>query len=893
MEVIVSHSNTDFDGLAAMVAAKKLYPDAELAFPGKLCRNVQEFMALHKDTLNIYMVKDIPLQQVRKLILVDTRSRTRIAAMQRLVDKPEVEIHIYDHHPANPEDIKGNLEVYEALGATTTMLVELIRARKIALNSFEATILALGIYEDTGCLTFSTTTARDAEAVAYLLAQGANLAVIANFIERPLTEDQKSLFNTLILSAQHYLINGVKVLVTKATIDEYVGGLALLTHKLGEIESLDVILAVVQMEDRVHIVARSRIDSVNVAEILEEFGGAGHEKAASATIKDGDVDNIVIELHRVLREKIKPRETAATLMSSPVKIVGPSTTIDEARKIMLRYGHSGLPVVDGLQIVGVISRRDLDKAKQHGLGHAPVKGYMTRQVVTVIPETPLREVQHLLIENNIGRLPVIEKGRLVGIVSRTDVLRTLHGKDYPEKYQTVYLSDEEGVKTRKTIKELMVERLPESIRDLLGKISYVAGKQDFRVYLVGGFVRDLLLDLENFDIDLVVEGDGVAYARVLAEFMCGRVRVHEKFGTAVVILHDGFKIDVVTARTEYYEYPAALPKVETSSLKKDLYRRDFTINAMAIALGKENFGDLIDYFGGRRDLERKQVRILYNLSFVEDPTRIFRAIRFEQRYGFLMETQTLELAKRAIKDNWLGKLSYDRIREELRHIFKENFPLNAINRMNELGLWKFILPEITVDEEIRKMVDKLPGINDFVRRKMHYQDIFHPWLVYFITMIHEVDYQQAMGICERLRMTKEETRIVHFSLNNWQDILGELAAKGDLKMSQLARLLRPLPLEAYAFILTKVDDYDIRCKLEEYLDIRERRRLSISGDDLKAWGYKPGPLFREVLDYVEAAKLDALVHTPDEEAALAKKYLQDKTSPNVAGKNTKTLTADC
>ncbi|MHB8171420.1 MAG: CBS domain-containing protein [Thermincolia bacterium] len=878
MEVIVSHSNTDFDGLAAMVAAKKLYPDAELAFPGKLCRNVQEFMALHKDTLNIYMVKDIPLQHVRKLILVDTRSRTRIAALQKLLGKPEVEIHIYDHHPVNVDDVKGDFEIFEALGATTTILVELIRARNLPLNSFEATILALGIYEDTGCLTFSTTTARDAEAVAYLLGQGANLAVIANFIERPLTEEQKALFNTLILSAQHYLINGVKVLVSKATIDEFVGGLALLTHKLGEIESLDVIFAVVQMEDRVHIVARSRIDSVNVAAILEEFGGAGHEKAASATIKDADVDTIVVELHRVLQEQIKPRETAATLMSSPVKIVGPTTTIDEARKIMLRYGHSGLPVVDGLQIVGVISRRDLDKAKQHGLGHAPVKGYMTRQVVTVTPETHLREIQHLLIENNIGRLPVIEDGRLIGIVSRTDVLRTLHGKDYPEKYQTVYFNDEEGVKTRKTIKELMVERLPENIRDMLGKVSYVACKHDFRVYVVGGFVRDLLLDLENYDVDLVVEGDGIAFANTLAEFMCGRVRVHEKFGTAMVILHDGFKIDVATARTEYYEYPAALPKVETSTLKRDLYRRDFTINAMAMALNQGNFGELIDYFGGRRDLERKEVRILYNLSFVEDPTRIFRAIRFEQRYGFWMEVQTLELAKRAIKDNWLGKLSYDRIREELRHIFKENFPLNAINRMNELGLWKFILPEITVDEEIRQMVDKLPGINDFVHRKMHYQEIFHPWLVYFITMIHEVDYQQAVAICQRLRMTKEEVRIVNLTLSNWREILDELNSTPNLKMSRGAKLLRPLPLEAYAFILAKVKDFGILRLLDEYLDVRERRRLSISGDDIKAWGYKPGPLFREVLDHVEAAKLDGLVNTAEEEVALAKSYLQDRTA---------------
>lgn len=876
MEVIISHNNTDFDGLAAMIAAKRLYPDAELVFPGKLCRNVQEFMALHKDTLGIRTAKDIPMDQITRMILVDTKSKTRIGIFGKLIDKTGVEIHVFDHHPSTADDVQSDLIKQGAVGAVTTIMVELIRQRKISLCSFEATILALGIYEDTGCLTFSTTTARDAEAVAYLLAQGANLAVVADFIGRPLTENQKSLLNTLLVSAKHYLINGIRVIITTASIDEFVGGLALLTHKLGDIESLDVVIAVVHMEDRVHMVARSRIDTVNVQQILEPFGGGGHEKAASATVKDGDLGQLVEKLHEVLKEKIKPMITAAQLMSAPVKTVSPTTTIDEAGKIMLRYGHSGMPVVEGMEMVGVISRRDLDKANHHGLGHAPVKGYMSRNVITIDPQAPLGEIQRLLIEHNIGRLPVIDQGKIAGIVSRTDVLRCLHGKDYPEKYQTVYLTDQ-GVGTERTIKEIMRENLSEKLRQLLAKISFIAHDGGFQVYVVGGFVRDLLLRVENLDIDLVVEGDGIAFAKVLAEHFCGRVRTHDKFGTAVVVLPDGFKLDVATARTEYYEYPAALPKVETSSLRQDLYRRDFTVNAMAIDLNRDHFGELIDFFGGRKDIEKKVIRILYNLSFVEDPTRIFRAIRFEQRYKFEMEPQTFALAKRAIKDNWLTKLSYDRIRAEIRHIFNEDYPINAINRMRELGLWKIILPEVTVDEETRLMLDRIPEIMDSVQQKVGNQQNLHPWLVYFVTMIHKVNLKAAQDICLRFRMTKEEVRIMIDCLEHWQTVVStlRLPQNPDFRVSLAAKSLRKLPLEAYVFILTKVHDAQISELIYRYLEISTQTYLAIDGDDLKALGYAPGPLYKQVLEQVYDGALDGLVTTREEQLQMASKCLKE------------------
>lgn len=871
MEIIVSHNNTDLDGLAAMVAAKKLYPYAELVYGGKLHRNVREFMALHKDTLNVILAKDIPQELVRRLILVDTKTASRIGEIKQLLDKPGIDIHIYDHHPRNGSDVQGSLEVIEAVGASTTLLVEIIQERGIEINPFEATIFALGIYEDTGCLTFPTTTSRDAQAVAYLLSQGAKLSVVADFIGRPLTEEQKSLLNTLIVSAENLLVNGVKVLIAKAAIDEYIGGLSLLAHKLVEVAHIDVVFAVVHMDDRVHIVARSRLDSINVGEILEHFNGGGHASAASATIKNGDVEEITDKLRGLLDEKIRPETVAADVMSAPVKTLTTQTSIEEAGKIMLRYGHTGLPVVDGEKMVGIISRRDIDKAKHHGLGHAPVKGFMAHKVITVTPDTTLPDIQHLMIEHNIGRLPIVDKNRIVGIVSRTDVLRTLHGENYPERYERVYNITQPIVdRAGDNVTELMAKSLPVNIRDLLGQISYLADKLGCAVFAVGGFVRDLLMGVENLDIDLVVEGDGIAFARNLAEFLCGRVRIHDKFGTAMVILPDNFRVDVATARTEYYEYPAALPKVEVSSLKQDLYRRDFTINAMAITLSEKNFGSLVDYFGGRRDLEEGIIRVLYNLSFVEDPTRILRAVRFEQRYNFNIESQTLNLAQGAIRTRMLAKLSADRVREELKHILAEYSPMGAIRRMNELEIWPYILPEAVTDDEVLALINRLPGAMGFVR-DLGIGDI-EPWIVYLTGLLYKSNISSA-GLEERLRLTKGEQHRVSDILRRWRSTLDELAVHRPMKMSEIAMVLQNFTPEGYIFILAKAETKAVTERIKNYLARSRHNKLSVTGEDIKRLGYKPGPLFKEVLDALRDARLDGVVQTRQEELRFAGEYL--------------------
>ncbi|MBM7865412.1 CBS domain-containing protein [Heliobacterium gestii] len=872
MEIILTHNNTDFDGLAASFAASKLYPRAVPVLAGKLSANVQEFMALHKDTLGFKTIKDIPAQQVKRVILVDTKMASRVGPLGQLTQNPDVDVHIYDHHPAGAGDTPASQLVREDVGAVTTILVEILRRRHCRLTPFEATVLALGIYEDTGGLMFSTTTERDAAAVAYLLGRGANLSVINEFIDRPLSIEQKELLRELTQRTVVLVIHGIRVVVTSAEREEYVEGLSHLVHQLGDIESPDVMVAVVRLHDRVHVVARSRVEAVRVNTLVQPFGGGGHGSAAAASIKGGDAGLILEQLVKSLTASIRPQRGAREIMSSPVKTITPDTTIDDAGKVMLRYGHTGLPVVEGDRLVGVISRRDFDKAFIHGLRHAPVKGFMSRNVITVDADTSLRDIQRLLIEHDIGRLPVLEGERLVGIVSRTDVLRTLHGENMPVRYWTNFGSQRAGegatVGADRQMAQRLREQLPSPILELFEDVGRLADGNGMQVYVVGGFVRDLLLGVNNLDIDLVVEGDGIRFAAELARYLKGSLRTHEKFGTAVIRWGDQ-KIDVATARREFYQYPAALPQVEASDLRQDLYRRDFTINALAIRLNGDRFGELVDFFQGCKDLELGLVRVLYNLSFVEDPTRILRAIRFEQRYRFSIEPQTLGFAREAIARQMIRELSYERMVDELILILSEENPAPALRRMTELGLWEFLLPGLEWTPWIEVEVAAVPPL----LKALAEAGLPVPqraWIVYFYVLARHLSpeglrfvndhYPLKQALREGLFKLHDQGNATNQALMDW--------LRGDHPLSRLEAILRDWPDEAVLALRAGFSLPDTLRLTAAWREIRQTRPR-LTGRELKTLGIPPGPVYARILNRLRLERLDGRLEDAAAERAFA------------------------
>ena len=876
MEVIISHQSTDFDSLAAMVAAKKIYKDALLVFTGAVEKNVRKFISVYGDLIEITPIKKIKIVDITKLIIVDTRIKKRIGSFANVLNKRDLEIYIYDHHPSTVDDIKGDINAIEEVGATTTIMLKKIRKMNLEISPIEATLFALGIYEDTGSLTFSTTTIDDINSISYLFDKGINLKVVANFINIGLSIAQKKLLNKLLLSSKEIFCKGVRINMANAEVKNYTEGLALLTHKLIEIENSDVFFTIVKMADRIYIVGRSRTNSVDVDEVLKELGGGGHFQAASAVVKDLSLDELEKKLIRILEKKVRAGIVAKDIMSSPIKTVNTLASIEETKKILLRYGHNGIPVVEAGELKGIITMQEVNKAKQHGLGKELVSKYMSDQVVTVKLNTPLTEIQELMINYDIGRILVVsQEDKLVGIITRTDLIRNLYGEGHiPKRSFSTYVETSSNIERKKQI-ELIEKIFPKRVKDVLNKIGEIGDRLDFPVFMVGGIVRDLFLGIKNYDLDIVVEGEGIKFARELSRDLGGRTKSHEKFGTAIVILADDFKIDVATARREFYEYPAAFPKVELSSIKKDLYRRDFTINAMAIQLNQKYFGKLIDFFGGQKDLRIGIIRVLYNLSFVEDPARIIRAIRFEQRYNFKMNKTTEDFLKKAIGDKLLSRLRKKRITEELILILKEENPLKSLKRMEELGALKYILPELELNEETVERLNKVKDNFDFWTRDIPDEKI-ELWVIYFCCLIRNLKKSQLQRIYKKLIIKQKFIDKINYCYLNLDQIIKMISQKTKISPSVIYLTLKGLPNEVLFLAMTESDTNIAKERINNYFRKYKKESLYISGNELKELQVKPGPIYSQILNKLLCAQLDGEVKNKRDEIRFVKNILKER-----------------
>jgi len=864
VEVISTHIQADFDAVASMVAAAKLYPAARLLFPGAQERNVREFLRETRFPLQAERLKGFPLTEIERLILVDVKRASRIGPLREIVERRGLEFHIYDHHPAHPKDIPGRLEVLREVGATTTILVDLLREQELALTPQEATLFALGIYEETGLLTFTSTTEADLQAAAWCLARGATLSVVSDYIRRELTAEQVGLLNELIRSAETYTINGVRVVVSTASLDKYVGDLAMLTHKLREMENINVLFTLVRMDNRVHLVARSRLDTVDAGQVADAFGGGGHATAASATVKDLTLIQVRERLLQILRERIHPLKQARDIMMAPVKAIPDRFTLRGAAEILNRFNVSHLPVVQHGEMVGLLTREVVDKGLVHGLGDAPVADYMSRDFPRVAPETALPDVQRLMVERNLGFLPVVEGRRLRGAVTRADLLRYTYEDLLKRPTFLAAAEREPGESATRHAAPLLANRLPLRVQLLLRAAGEEAKAMGGQAYAVGGFVRDLLLRRENLDLDLVVEGDGLAFAEALGRRLGAKVTGHRKFGTAILTLPDAFKVDVATARTEYYEAPAALPTVEHSSIKMDLYRRDFTVNTLAICLNPERYGDLLDFFGGQQDLRDKSLRIIHNLSFVEDPTRILRAARFEVRFGFRLSRHAEQLIGNAVEMGLLSKLSGPRLTTELRLILQEPRPLPILARLQELGVLAAIHPGLGVDGAAETACQGTAEVLTWYT--LLYQDPqAEGWLVYLLGLLSCRQAAEARSLLRRLALPPRLADRLGQDLSRLRGLTRQFRQARELPPSRVYRWLVEASLEVVLALMARMDRAELRRAIGDFLTHGRRTRPLLRGDDLRSLGLRPGPIYRDILNSLRYARLDGQVQSRDDE----------------------------
>ncbi len=889
--VITGHAQADYDALAAMVAARKLYPDAVLVAPTMLERRgshiFSDSIAYLFDLKNH---KDCDFSAVELLVVVDTHQTSRIPQVAELLKKPGLEIHVYDHHPDSPDDLPATLSVIKPYGSTATIITEIIRERGLALEPDEATMLGLGIYEDTGAFTFPSTTEHDLLAAAFLLPRGMDLTTIAELTGDDLTREQVHYLDILLKNAITHMFHGVPVTVTEISLENFEGDFASLATRLMEMEGLKVIFMLAAMGDRVHMIARSKNPEVDVGRICASFGGGGHSFAASAGIKDKPLAEIKASLLALLVAGSTPQMTVGRHMTSPAVSIAVDHTLGQAEDVMIRYGLKAAPIVEkgNKRCVGMLELQTASRAVVHKLGNQPLSEYMHRQVRTLTPDADLYKAVEIILGDRQRLIPIEENGQLVGVLTRSDIMRLLIDDSLHIPEGTPL----DRAHRERNITSVLHEQLPEAVVEVLKKAGRLGDELHCSVYAVGGFVRDLIMKRPNLDIDLSVEGDGIAYAETLAEGLGGRVRTHKKFRTAIVFYTDdeGLEqhLDVATARLEYYEYPAALPTVELSSIKMDLYRRDFTINALAVQLNAQRFGILIDPFEAQRDIRERSISVLHSLSFVEDPTRILRAVRFERRYDFQIGKQTERLIKNALSLKMIDRLSGPRLFNELVHVFEEKEAPACIRRIEGWHIWKNIHPALRLTPAKDILIAGLEEVLAWYR--LLYK---HPaprgWALYLLGLLVGAKYPDVAAVLDRLgfiERARNDFLILRENTRRAANNLIEAHSRDDGRLSALHEILSPLEVEGLLYLMARHgQEHNIGKDVSLFLTRLREEKIDISGEDLRALGEQPGPLFGLALKNTLRAKIDGLVKTRAEQLAWAGRFLVQAREGDLAALN--------
>lgn len=898
MNLILCHTTADFDTLGAAVGLTRLLEGSKIVLPGGCHPTVKDFLALHRDEYPFIERRAVITADIRCLAVVDTQQRQRLGKAAQWFDLPNIEkVIVYDHHLEQTLNIPATESHIYPVGAVTTLVVQELQKREISLTPTEATVMALGIHVDTGSLTYDLTTPEDALALAWLMQQGASLSVISDYIEPGLSPHLQQLLKVALEDIKTEQIRGYQVGWVILKTEDFVAGLSRLASELVDLTEIDALLLAHEYQKKgsngLSIIGRSQIPQTNLSQIFAPLGGGGHTKAASVSLKDVNSQEILDRVVENFKNSIPHPPTARDLMSSPVRTILPDTTIEEAHRILLRYGHSGLSVVNASRdLVGIISRRDLDIALHHGFAHAPVKGYMSKNLKTITPNTELPEIESLMVTYDIGRLPVLENGKLLGIVTRTDVLRELHQQTEDAENK----GKKKEVENVPALGELRA-RLAPALWEFLTKVSLQAKQRGWHLYLVGGAVRDLLLanpdePLLIPDIDLVVDGfhnaadvgAGVELASAIQQIYPGaRLEVHGAFQTAALLWHndpklDSLWVDIATARTEFYPYPAANPVVEASSIRQDLYRRDFTINALALRLTPPHPGKLLDFFGGLLDLQAKQIRVLHPNSFIEDPTRIYRAVRFAVRLGFNLEKQTQEYINyaidsgvydRTVQENSKTPALQTRLKSELKYILQASYWKPALEMLGELDALQCIHPTLKLDQGLLRQLHLM----EHCLRKFDYeQQRFTHWQMRLEAIIAHLAPEYRSKVAKNLQFPDDSIKRLENLATAKNAVVKEL--NNCEKSSQVVKLLRNYDLPMLMFIALQSPRI-VRRKMWHYLTVLSNVQPILNGNNLKKMGYKPGPQYKQILDDLLMATLDSEVNDKSgAEEFLKRNYLR-------------------
>ncbi len=853
--VITTHKNMDLDALGALIGAKKLFPEGEVVLPETKGEEVVKLLKENPNILSFTEEKDFN-GEVEKLVIVDTNSTERIPERIKEKLKENSEIIIYDHHPK--EEVEGVELHHKEAGATTSIIALLLKGKGIVPDPYEASAMLAGIYSDTGSFTYPSTTPLDFVAAAYLVSVGAQIEFVKKYIPKELSEKEIDALKTLKDNLQVVEIYGNRIGITYGRFDSYIGDVAPLLNKLMELYGLPAIFGAVELQSTVFLIGRSRSEKIRVDKVVNQFGGGGHKEAASASIKEKTVFEVLEELREVLKMTVQPLMRAKDVMTFPPITVKEGDTVEEARTVLMKNGINAAPVVDEKgEIKGIVNRKLLDKAVYMGLKEAKVEEIMEREFKWVSPETSINQVERIIVEEQQSFIPVVKEGKVVGVITRTDILLNLYRKEIEESSQ-FYKRRSFKEPAFRNVKEKIRGSLPKELLAKIERIGEIADRLGINAYIVGGFVRDLIIGRKNYDVDVVIEGDATEFAKEAGRELSAKVHTFNRFKTATLAFKDGTRIDLASARTEVYRSPGALPEVDMAPLKKDLMRRDFTINTLAVKINKKEFGKLIDFFGGLKDIKDRKIRVLHSLSFVEDPTRILRALRFATRYRFTLGKHTERLLKIAVERHLFKTVEGQRIYHELKQILSEENPLRVFLNLEKYGVLRELFPKIRWDRRKKDLFERIRKLVIWHKLNFEKVECNYP-LVYLSALFSGEREGEVEKYIKELSLPKKEEELLKEITFKARKVIGELT-KAE-RSSQVYQVLKGKPEEL--LLLTAALKEEVEEKVIGFMKRSRWIKLLVGGNEIKELGVEPGPIYRELLEKLKLEVIDGKISEKD------------------------------
>ena len=858
MKVIAGHTNMDFDCLASMAAARLIYDDHTVVFPDNAERMVMEY--IKREDIGIPHIFAAELsEEVTEAVLVDNDDLSRAGLPPQFTGKTRVTA-VYDHHPA-----KGGADTEmftRNTGANITILVSELEKRGIPYDSRHVKLFLLGLYEDTGMFTYVSLTLEDVRVFNILMErfEKNDISYVARYLVTDFKADQLSLLDDLV--KKNYLMEdgNKRIALCHAESDTYISNVSFVVQRLMFILSVDAVFVVVRLGKNVYFFARSRTKKIDVLEVVSQFGGGGHPSAAYAALKEISFVEVREKVMNLLEGLYENRIRVSDIMNSKVIYALPGDTVDDVRQKMTAHNHSKLPVLDGdRRPLGIITRKETDRLFHHALGNHPVSGYMNEEIYTVEEADSLYGPRKALMEERQSMVVVKRNGMCVGVITKNDLLKTEFLRPGLMMVKKNLMSE-----MKYSLKGVNFQR----IRD----IGNMADGMGYRSYVVGGLVRDLILKKQTFDIDVVIEGSGLEVAREMAARYGLRLRSHRKFQTASLEYEDGIKIDIAPARSETYEKPGALPMVMRSPLRYDLYRRDFTVNAMAVSISESDFGDLYDFFGGYDDIRKKTLKVLHTISFIEDPSRILRGVRFAARFGFDFGRQTGELLKNALELGVIRLISGRRVKDELFLIFKEDYPENVMEIMTANGIFSELFPQTAFGEEKAALFRE-------VRHVFHWYKLLYlrnkadDKVLYLLALFGDMEPADLYAYAAKFELTRKFMTVFDDVHEFIQSRYKNVHKKAFLKNSEINDMFRDLQIEGLLYVMARYADNQ---RLQQYaslyiMEIKKRVKI-LNGNDLKNAGFNDRMRMKEILKKVNDLYLDEKIKTKKEALEYLEKY---------------------